>query len=64
MKEQCLNGEFDVEELSNKLFALYGKKAYENMQNKQPKEPDPEPSLQMPVKGDTHVPYGGIFENL
>lgn len=64
MKEQCLNGEFDVEELSNKLFALYGKKAYENMQNKQPKEPDQEPSLQMPVKGDTHIPYGGIFENL
>jgi len=64
MKEQCLNGEFDVEELNNKLFALYGKKAYENMQNKQPKEPDTEPSLQMPVKGDTHVPYGGVFENL
>ena len=64
MKEQCLNGEFDVEELNNKLFTLYGKKAFENMKNKQPKEPEQEPSLQMPTKGDTHIPYGGIFENL
>ena len=40
------------------------KKAFENMQNKQPKEPEQEPSLQMPTEGDTHIPYGGIFENL
>lgn len=62
MKEQCLNGEFGLEELDNKLFALYGKKAYENIQNKQPKEPDP--SIQIPSKDRTRVPYDGLFENL
>ena len=34
------------------------------MQNKQPKEPEQEPSLHVPTKGNTHIPYDGIFENL
>lgn len=64
VKEQCLNGEFGIEELDNKLFALYGKKAYESMMSNKSKEPEKEPSLQIPSKGRTYVPYDGLFENL
>lgn len=64
MKEQCLNGEFDVEELNNKLFALYGKKEFEKMSAKKPTK-EPEVDGVNIVVEDTepkHQPYNGYFE--
>ena len=65
MKEQCLNREFDIETLNCKLFALYGKKAYEAMEQKK-NEQEPQDGIGIGAQAQEpkkHIPYNGIFED-
>lgn len=62
MKEQCLNGEFDLEELNNKLFALYGKKEFEKMTNRKPSKEDEGINYVDDNTESKHLPYKGYFE--